>query len=76
MIDSELDAAIMYHPHHSSSKDFKPDSILQSSDSSFTRNFNLILEQSEELKWQYNEIIRHQLNTSNEIYSNFVQKII
>jgi hypothetical protein len=79
-IDSELDAALMHKPQHSSSKDLQlfPDSILQSksSDSSFSKTFNLLLEQSDSLRWQYNEIIKHQLNTSNELYSSFVQKII
>ena len=36
------------------------DSIMQSksSGSSFERNFNILLEQSEGLKWQYREILR------------------
>ena len=47
-----------------------------SSDSSFARTFNRLLEESEGLRWQYKMILRRQLSIGNDVYSNFVDKII
>ena len=47
-----------------------------SSDSSFTRTFYKLLEESEGLRWQYKMILRRQLSIENDVYSNFVKNVI
>lgn len=47
-----------------------------SSDSSFQRTFKILLEQSEGLRWQYREILRRKLNTDDDLYSDFLKKIV
>ena len=57
----------------------QPDSIFLSkvsSDSSFQRTFKILLEQSEGLRWQYREILRRKLNTDDDLYSDFLKKIV
>ena len=47
-----------------------------SSDSSFARTFNKLIEESQSLKWQYRFILRQKLKVNDEIYDSFVKKII
>ena len=42
----------------------------------FQRTFKILLEQSEGLRWQYREILRRKLNTDDDLYSDFLKKIV
>jgi hypothetical protein len=70
---------VQLQPRKSSQQQSYPSGSIgqsKSSDSSFKRNFNLMLEQNESLKYQYNQIVSKQLKASNHVYSDFIKQMV